>query len=462
MTFSNSANRLGCVALIAELCLLAPPALAHGGPAVVIGIVAADANGPSVVLVNEGIGLKRGAHWTFLCPSLWGNTSSMVAKVPLALSADGQTSWIAGEQDLYSLRDGKFESQGRSDLNSSHVELLAGDSRGVFALVLTDTGTEIVRFGDPAPAVIWQSTDYWSSFVLNGDLLQVARMTDDAKSLVLVSVNLTGEVADMKTIARDFPGDTSVDLRPTPKGLFAMMSNGTDRMLVAIENATLRVVTHSMTPILGPQASPDGSLWIVADDKLQQAVADTYAVVDDTHMLTCLGRWNSIPYVCAAGQLFALEDRGLGTLLFDLQGFEGPEPDLVTADAKQYCDFQWILYKNDLMVGNYGPVDAVGEVSAGGDAGAPILGTAGIGALAGTGAATAGASVVLPIAGASGVAGAAATTPATAPAAASGCSVTSPGRDAAISWPLAAAMAAVVARRRRRARAQNQSGFIRA
>src|ERR1700741_5364443 len=47
------------ISLLSGLCSVARPAPAHGGPPSVVGIVAADANGPTVVLVNEGLGLKR-------------------------------------------------------------------------------------------------------------------------------------------------------------------------------------------------------------------------------------------------------------------------------------------------------------------------------------------------------------------------------------------------------------------
>lgn len=430
------------ISLLGGLCSVAPAARAHGGPPSVVGIVAADASGPTVVLVNEGLGLKRDGRWTFLCPSLWGNTSSTVAKVPLALAADDQTSWIAGQQDLYRLQDGVFEPQGRSDLNSSHVELLAGDSRGVFALVLTDAGTEIVRFGVPQPQIIWHSTDYWSSFVLNGDLLQVARVTDDAKSLVLVSLSMTGDVTEMRTIARDFAGDASVDLRPTPHGLFAVMSSGMERLLVAVEEQSLRVVVRSATPILGPQASPDGSLWIGADDQLRHAAGDTYEATPEPRVVTCMGRWNSRPYACVTGELYAIENTGLGTALFRLQGFEGPEPRLVPDATKQYCDFQWLLFKNDLTLGNYGPVDAVGVIAG---AGAP---GAGVGPMQ------------MQVAGAEPTQIAGSVAPQPAPAA-HGCSVRAAGGDTPMRAWLIVAGLVLMRQRRRRSRLAVDSGITR-
>jgi MYXO-CTERM domain-containing protein len=445
MSFATAARVSRCFILSAAFCSIAPRALAHGGPPSVVGVVAAGPSGLRVVLVNEGIALKRDTRWTFLCPSLWGNTSASVAKVPLALSADGQTSWVAGEQDLYLLHDGVFEPQGRSDLNASHVELLAGDTRGVFALVLTDSGTEIVHFGAPQPEVIWHSIDYWSSLVLNGDLLQVARITDDMKSLVLVSLKLTGEVTEMKTVARDFEGDTSVDLRPTPRGLFAVMSTGAQHVLVAVDKDALRVVARSATPIHGPQASPDGSLWIGADDKLQHAVGDAYEATTETRLVTCMGRWNSLSYACVTGELYGIENTGLGAQLFRLQGFEGPEPQLVTEPAKQYCDFQWVLFKNDLMLGNYEPVDAVAAIAPGGEAGASV--GAGSGSTAGAAGVTA-----LPVAG-GGVTQAAGTDAIT--PAANGCSVdmTVPGKPPS-GFCLIAFGALAVVRRRRAVRRQ--------
>jgi hypothetical protein len=98
-------------------------------------------------------------------------------------------------------------------------------------------------------------------------------------------------------------------------------------------------------------------LWIVAEDKLQHAVADSFAPTTETRLVTCLGRWNTLPYACVTGELYALADSGLAARLFQLQGFAGPPPDLVPEPARQACDFQWTLFKNDLMLGNYAPVD---------------------------------------------------------------------------------------------------------
>src|SRR5262249_5584452 len=158
------------------------------------------------------------------------NTSSTVAKVPLALSADGETSWVIGEDDLYRVSAGMFTPQRRTDLDSSHVELLAGDARGVFALVLTTSGTEIVQLDAAPPRVVWSSPAYWTSLVLDGDQLELARITDDATTLVLATVSFEGAMTGSRELPRAFRADTSVDLRPTPRGLYASMFDGTQRL----------------------------------------------------------------------------------------------------------------------------------------------------------------------------------------------------------------------------------------
>jgi hypothetical protein len=78
-------------------------ALAHGGPPSAFALIAGNTDGPIVTLLNEGLALKRGAAWSYLCPSLWGEPGLASGKVPLARSANGIDTWAIGG-DLYLLQ----------------------------------------------------------------------------------------------------------------------------------------------------------------------------------------------------------------------------------------------------------------------------------------------------------------------------------------------------------------------
>src|SRR5262245_16688348 len=96
------ANRHALALLALFVVVFSPESVfAHGGPPEALGIVAASADGPSVLLLNEGLGLKVPEAWSYVCPSLWGEVNQASGKFPKARSADGITSWVIGETDLF-------------------------------------------------------------------------------------------------------------------------------------------------------------------------------------------------------------------------------------------------------------------------------------------------------------------------------------------------------------------------
>ena len=78
-------------------------ALAHGEPPEIVGIASADGQGPNVLLLNEGLAYRDGAHFTYVCPSLWGDTDIREFGSPHA-HGDGITTWIVGLDAVYMLQ----------------------------------------------------------------------------------------------------------------------------------------------------------------------------------------------------------------------------------------------------------------------------------------------------------------------------------------------------------------------
>jgi len=116
-----------CTLTILSLVAGAPAsALAHGGPPAALGLLAANP-AAEVMLLNEGIALKRPEGWSYLCPSLWGEIDLASGKFPLARSADGITTYVPGGEDLFVLREGQLIAQNRPEYRRNNLIALAND-----------------------------------------------------------------------------------------------------------------------------------------------------------------------------------------------------------------------------------------------------------------------------------------------------------------------------------------------
>ena len=111
----------------------AVPAGAHGPTPAILGVVASIEGSPRVLALTEGLALRRGDRWVFVCPSLFGSPL-----VPRALSSDGRSTWVASDTSTFLLdEEGKVHP----------APLPAGDGT-VTALVNTDED-RLSRFASP-------------------------------------------------------------------------------------------------------------------------------------------------------------------------------------------------------------------------------------------------------------------------------------------------------------------------
>lgn len=349
---------------------------AHGGPPAALGIVAADENGPNVVLLNEGLAVRDGERWSFVCPRLWGDESVSAGKVPLARN-DGTSTWIVGSDDLYVAKDGMLIPQERPDLTTDSVVALEGSDAEVFGLRRRGTmmGSEIIRLGaGSSPPPVWSSDKYWSTLSVTSSAFFLARVVNDLE-LGFLSIDREGAVrSDFQVIVDSMPAQ--VELRPTPDALYALLFDGNvHNTLGVLEDESFQVLREADAPIQGPQPSPNGQLWVSIDGRLNRLTDHRFEPSDETQYVTCLGQWRDEPYACVGSALYWLADDGLGERIFQLDEFSGPNPSRVPAEASEVCGFQWLLFRNDLERGGLSPRDfAPATPLAGGDA-EPVGGT---------------------------------------------------------------------------------------
>jgi hypothetical protein len=156
------------------------------------------------------------------------------------------------------------------------------------------------------------------------------------------------------------------------------------------ENGTWTEVLQDPMAVVGPQTSADGTSWIAIAGKLARLNDGVVEPVEDTRFVKCLEIWNDRPYVCLDNDLHELTQDGIGERLFEMQGVLATDPKMTTAETKDSCDQQWLLYKIDAMRSGLMFVDWPSIAGAAGAGGSPPLPLAGMGAAGSGGVAAAG------------------------------------------------------------------------
>jgi hypothetical protein len=333
------------------MCFAANVARAHGGAPAALGIVAASENGPSVVLLNEGLAVRHDDRWSFLCPRLWGDTTLGAGKLPLALSVDGIQTWVVGAEDLYAALSGNLIPQNRPDLSAARVVLLAAGGDALYGLRIANgsEGSEVVRLGVATEAPLWTSPYFFSALAVQGERLHLARLVNDLE-IAFVTLDRQGQLVRESSLVADRIS-VRVELQPTPSMLFAMTYDRVASTLYALGAADThwQRVLEGEGVSYGPVASPGGQLWMVLNGNLMRESGATFESVGDGRSLTCLGQSGGKAYACAGSELYWLTDNGLGERFFHLERLYGPDPRVVSPTAQTVCEFQWTLFRNDLV-----------------------------------------------------------------------------------------------------------------
>jgi len=369
-------------------------ALAHGGPPAALGLLAANPDA-EVMLLNEGLALKRPEGWSYLCPSLWGESDLASGKFPLARSADGISTYVPGGSDLFVLRDGELMAQQRPEYSSSRMIALANDSQYVYGLHITTVGgnsmSEVVRLNSSGDPRFFASQEYWGSITANEDNVYIA--SAGTQALTLVTLDKEGKEVGRTTAMLPMTL-YEVTLHAFAGRVYATGAGNTGYLVGYFENGTWTEVLQDPMVVVGPQTSADGTVWIAIGGALARLKDNVVEPAEETRFVKCLEHWNDRYYVCLDHDVHELTADGVGDRLFEMQGILETDPKMITADTKDPCEQQWLIYKIDamrsgLMFSDWPEQAAAG---AGGSASAPIAGAgaAGAGGSAAAGAGPAG------------------------------------------------------------------------
>jgi hypothetical protein len=386
----DSLDCLGTLMLLGIVAVSPASVLAHGGPPAALGLLAANPDA-EVMLLNEGLALKRPEGWSYLCPSLWGEINLASGKFPLARSSDGIATYVPGGEDLFLLRDGQLIAQQRPEYRRNEMIALANDAQNVYGLHITTVGqrsmSEVVRLNAESEPRFFASEEYWGSITADEQGIYIAAALTD--QLTLVTLDKQG--VEVARVAATLPVTFyEVVLHALGGRIYATGTHSMGTTVGYFENGAWTEVLQDPLPIVGPQTSADGTTWIATAGALARLKDGVAEPVGDSRFVTCLEQWNDRRYVCVGNDLHELTPAGIGERVFEMQGILGTDPEMITAEAKDSCDQQWTLYKIDamrsgLMFFDWPSADAVPPMAGAGAAGAAGAGAAGAAASAGAG-----------------------------------------------------------------------------
>lgn len=288
----NWAHRLALVG-VGLVC----PALAaaHGGDAAISRVAAVDPDGsPWLLQLSEGLALRAESGWRFLCPA--GLAASTVID---ALSADGQTTWVATLRGLFRVtRDGALEAA-QGQCGDTPSKLVA--HRGEMHLLARDSARAqviVCALEDAGPREIYASDDAVDDVVSDGSQLWIARVTE-------AGFELEGlESGERRSYARA-GSQRAVRLTFAAGSLYATLIDFGRTTLARLHEGRTEDLLESTSPLYGPvesggivYAGTRGSLVALEGEGLRQL--DSPLVIEDMRGLDQYG------FAIAGGALVSL------------------------------------------------------------------------------------------------------------------------------------------------------------
>ncbi len=316
-------------------------------------MVASDADGPSVVRLNEGLAMRAADGWRYLCPALWGEDA-----VAPALSIPDGPAVIGGGSGLLLVSPQGAVTRHPDGAAAGRVLALAASAGGLFALRQSGDLYQVLRVDRDEVAVLFGDTRPWDDLAAGDDSLQLVRL--DRDQLRELHLSLAGDTLAEHTAAAPAASVAMLARLEGDAAYALVLTSSLAGELGRIEQGAWRpLVTGRL--LAGPIETA-GGWFVAADGELGRFDDERMLPLDEAARATCLRSHGELDYACSDRGLRALAPSGLAGWLFELGELGPPDLDRVPQEQRETCTLQWQRYEVDLR--------AVGIRPSGPDAGA--------------------------------------------------------------------------------------------
>lgn len=335
--------------------VLAAIALAHGPPPAVVGVGAADAEGPFLLPLTEGVAVRDGAGWRFVCPARWGSSPESPYVIQGAEGA-----WLPGLDDLYQLdAAGRAAPAGVPELAASEILDYAADDAGAVVLRRPEAGGSEVWSLDPPRRIASLPLPY-DSIAVGGDEVVLAYV--EAGAFGVTRLGREDGVVRVDDVIDPGPVTWTPAVRVAGGDTFIIERGPGTTALDRLDGTTLVPLLSSIMDMHGPVTTSDGVLAGL-DGHLTWVTSDALTRTGEAAVITCLGARDGVAWACADTGLVQVQAGALsGAPLAPIpdlapEGFVG-----VATEACGDCLAEWVRIAADL--GEDDPLDGLGACPA--------------------------------------------------------------------------------------------------
>lgn len=302
-------------------------AAAHGGFPAAVSLLAADAEGATLVRLTHGLAYRADGGFRLLCPEAWGgDVSAPIAAIP------GGPVVIGGEQ-LYLLEpDGQLT---RHESELGQAVALSANSTALFGLFRGDDRDELVRISTSTSERVAAFKDQFSALAARDDELALSRFYNNLLLVQTLAPDGALRTFDFTSMGRPI---TSAELRSDGDELYAVIGSSAAPWftLARWDVGGWSSLLAAESSLAGP-LSLAGSMLYARDGALE-----TLPDVDDANAsadyVTCLGSVDGQPFACVREGLVRVDQAGLGTPLFTFAELREPDYALLPESARADCE----------------------------------------------------------------------------------------------------------------------------
>ncbi len=305
-----------------------------------MSIVATDAQGPTIIRLNEGLALRRPDGFRFVCPARWGDD----AVVPMQ-AIPGGPAVIGASGGLYLMHaDGTLlphpapEAKGR-------VLALAATPGTVLALRAAEQ-RELLEVRAETVRVLWRDSEPWEDLAVGPDFVSLARVSDRRVNLLRLSLGGDALAEFSAPLSNAF---ANVRLRALGSDLYTVLITSSLTFQLGRVAPESWFTLATAQNIAGPIEVAAGARFAAVDGVLARLDAERVVALDETSTISCLGRVGELSYACGEVGVRRLEASGLGSSLFELSALREPDLTSVPEAERATCMLQWQRYTVDLL-----------------------------------------------------------------------------------------------------------------